>query len=395
MKKALIAVMAAGMALWAAGAMAADDAGRAEERAREALRAALDAAQEGLAESPIEAGTPVALLPVKGDKDGRAARRLRVALYGAGKTLVEGPTDTDPMLRKVMETIDWEELKTGILAPETINRIGQIQGAKVLLWGRVETTGTEKRPVVELELFATEVPTAKQLWARVFSSEAPLPSGPEASVIPEHVPLNAGVVAEEVPGAEREAALLDTYVRGVLADLRYRIDSGEEDDVTLALAPAATVYAHTGDSWIYEGEVRAEVAVKGGEARVLGSTTLFGRGERGWSPREAHTSLAHALEEQLGTWLKRTLNPEAIGFSGERLSFRLAGPIETAQERAGVAALQKGLAGLDGVRSARVESQDDRAGTVTFKVVYENAKLGEGIANALFAANPELADLLW
>jgi hypothetical protein len=387
MKTAWMAI-AAGLA---AGAAAAAWGAEWDARYRDAVGRALEQAAEGLKDAPLGEGARVAILPVQGDDaDGWTARRLRVALHSAGKTCVEGKDD--PMWMTLLETLDWEELKTGILDPDTIDQIGKLQAANVLLSGWVDPAGGRKRPEsqAEVELHATEVATGKQLWAKVFrSATATSPDSPPVKEEP--CPLNTGVRVFAAEGTERIAEEVGTWVEGRLVDMGYLVATGKDDDLTLTLEVESELYDRTGEWETYKGEAKATLEARGAKARMLGTATFPARGKPGIG-RNGARNLAYDMEEQLGAWMKRTLDPAALDFAAVRLEFPLADSTETGGDFQIVETIRKAIEGMPSVRCAELAGQDTAAGWVAYKVTYERAAYPGGFRNAFLAAHPEIVD---
>ena len=107
---------------------------------------------------------------------------------------------------------------------------------------------------------------------------------------------------------------------------------------------------------------------------------------------QAHRNLYDEMVKQLGSWINQTLEGDILPFAEVPVAVTFAEPIETKDDFAAVDALQKALSGLDGVRSAEVSSQDNAAGRVEFRVVYDRAKIPSGVVNALWAKHPDLLD---
>lgn len=393
MKKALMAVVAAGMALLAA--MPVQGQETAAKAWREAVDAALVAAKAGLAESPIPATTPLAVLSVQGDEGGLVARRLKVILGEAGKNVVTWRED--PMLDTLLETIDWGQLKIGIVDSDTIGQIGKLLSAKVLLTAWVETTAQRARSCdVELELHATEVETGRQVWSGVFKSNPspPPPPSPEP-ILETPMALNIDVIVEPGPGAEQESDEIGVYARGRLAALEYRVGAQQPADLALTLATSSALFDREGEWQVYQGTLKATLELLGRDGRVLGEMKFTGKGAPGLDD-EGHRNLAVTLERQLGPWLDKTLAPKVAEYVATRLELRLAARVEMAADHGAIVEIREAIEKLPGVRSAEVASQDDFAGRVAYKVVYKPVEVPDGIKNALIAANPELMDkYLW
>ena len=375
-------------------------------------------------------GKAVTLLPVHGDEDGYLEARLLDAGIQAGLNMVIANDTTDARFKRILKEIGWDEDQKRLetVDPDTIDELGHLLSTQVLLEGRVTKgrrpveTDRKGRPTgfagedgqgaveMEVQLFAYEIRTKRYSWSAILTAveqPAPLPPPPPPPPPPTNgvaiqkiqpvvtsYPLNVGLEVRSAPGAEREAELLETYAKGRLSSQGFRVGSGKDDDLTLKLEPTCEVFDQAGDYWVYAGELKASLAVHGGSARLLGETSFASRGVRALGEVQAHRNLADDMEAQLSGWMKRTLDADAIGFAAVRIDFTLSQPVETDEEYAAIDELQKGLAGLPGVRSARLVDQDNAAGTVAFKVVYEPELLPTGPWNKLYAEHPELLDYL-
>lgn len=391
MKKSWLVALAGMVLLAAAPAPGQETAARDW---REAVETALANAKAGLAESPISPLTPVAVLPVQGDEGGLVARRLRIILGESGKDVVTWRED--PMLDTLLETIDWSQLKMGIVDPSTIGQIGRLLSAKILLKGFVETTAQRARSRdVELELYAVEVETGRQVWAGVFKSgQAPQISVPEP-IVEAPMAMNVEVRVDAASGAEQEGDEIGVYARGRLAALGYRVGTRQEADLSLTLATTSALFDREGEWQVYQGTLHTTLELLGRDGHVLGEVNLSGKGVPGLDD-EGHRNLAFTLERQLGAWLDRTLDPKAAEYVAVRLEMRLADRVEVAADHGAIVDIRQAIEKLPGVRSAEVASLDAFAGRVAYKVVYKPVDVPDGIKSALMAANPELMDKsLW
>jgi hypothetical protein len=393
---------------------------------RDTAKTAVGEAQERLAGAETLRGKAVTLLPVHGDEEGYLSELLLHAIVQSGLTAVIPNDERDARFRRILKEIRWDEEQTRLetVDPATIDELGHLLSTQVLLEGRLMKSrlpvavDRKGRPIgwagadgagaveMELHLFAYEIRTKRYVWSAVVTAkeEAPKPieGGEAAEAEPSFrwsfeeaaVPLNVGIRMDADEGAEAEADLVETYARGRLADEGYRVASGKDDDLTLTLGTTCEEFDRTGNYRVYEGTLTARLEARGGEARELGSASFSARGARGLGEVQAHRNLADDMEAQLAGWLRRTLNPEAIGIAAVRLDLALAGPIELAEDFKTIEAIQKGLTELEGVRSARVVGQDNQAGTLEYLVVYEPARTPTGVWNALFSAHPELLDQL-
>lgn len=385
------------LALAAAVAWGAEDE-NTDVRYREAVESAVSAVGPALADAPFGDPGTVAILPIHGDQDAWVSGLLKIALTQAGKACVQ--LEGDPMWDELGKQLVWDERSEDILDPATVDLISRktLQSAKILLTGRVrQTTNRKGRTGAELTLHATEVATSRHIWGGVFrNGDGPNegPNGPSLIVTEAVVPLNAELKVTAGKGSEIEADRIETYARGRLADQGYRVNSGKAADLVLTMETACEPYDQIGNYWIFEGSLKATLAVRGGEAHELGAKGTTVRGVRGLGEAQAHRNLADEMEAELGSWLKRTLETEALDFRSARLSLSLDGPIQLAEDYKAIDDIQKALAELPGVRSARVETQNNAKGTVEFVVVYEPAQTPAGVWNALWAAHPELLEHL-
>ena len=392
MKKTTMRWMAAAVAAFATAAAAHGQTAEMAERFRaELLQAFPGQARAALAEAPVPADLPVAILPIHGDDDAWLAGQLKIALTEAGKNCVEGRDD--PMWGAIIDELTWDTRKEAFLDPETMERFGRLQAAKVLVSGAVRLTAlSERRWRGEVELHATELATKRHLWGRLFVY--PEKKTPPQTIVEETVlPLNVGLDIK--PGAGEGAAAvaddLEAWLQGRLVDLGYRMGTGKEDDLVLSMDVETELYDRTGEWERYRGEVKARLEVRGAASRTLGRGNFPASGTPG-NGANGRRNLAFAMEDQLLPWLKRTMDPEVIGFSLAKLSFTLPGPVERGADFAEIEALRKTIEGLPGIRSVKLAGQDNAAGTVAYKVAYETEAFPGGLANALFAAHPELAD---
>ena len=365
---------------------------------RKAERGAAEAAKAALATAPIAENAPVAILPIHGDDDGRVAELLKIALTDAGKTCVQ--TEGDPMWDEVLKMLEWHERKMDRLDPATVDLISRktLNAAKVLLTGTIEPMESRKgRPLAELRLHATEVATALHIWGKVVISGATGSNDGlhQTWIVAETpVPLRVKVETTAQAGASMEADLIDTWARGRLADLGCQVSTGKAEDLRLSLDMQSELFDRTGNNLVYNGTLKATLAVAGTEARELGARSFAAQGTRGFGEMEARRNLADALEAPLGDWLKSRVTEDAVAFASVRAELEFAESIETRDDYAAIENIRKALSELPGVRRAAVEKQDDRAGRVTFAVTYEREALPGGVWNPLWAAHPELLDYL-
>lgn len=419
---------------WMAAALAALVAVSAVQGAtpgeRAAARAVTDAVKARMEGAEALQGKVLTLLPIRGDAEGYLDGLLVDAMVQAGLTTVIPNDERDARFKRILKEIAWDEEQTRLatIDPSTIDELGHLLSTQVLLEGRLMESrlpaardrrglpagwaGADGEGAIEMELqlFAYEIQTKRYVWTAIVTAVEPPPFNPQQGphdqtaepVNPIHwsieealVPLNIGVKVTAGEGADMEADLVDTFVRGRLADLGYRVGSGKDDDLVLDLQTSCNLFDQKWNQYlVYEGTLKATLAVKGGEAHELGAASFPARGARGLGEAQAHRNLADEMDAQLGGWLKRTLTPDAVDLAAARMKLVLAFPIEMKEDFKAIDDIQKALAGLPGVRSARVESQDNAKGTVEYLVVYERSKVPTGVWNALWTANPKLLDAL-
>lgn len=399
---------------------------------RATARVVTEAVKARMAGAEALQGKALTLLPVRGDTDGYLDSLLLDAMVQAGLTTVIPNDERDVRFKRILKEIAWDEQQTRLatIDPSTIDELGHLLSTQVLLEGRLMKNrlpvvpdkrgrptgwaGADGQGAVEMELhlFAYEILTKRYVWTAVITAVEPPPYVPDGQPGPHGqgnaressigwsleealVPLNVGVKVTAGKGSDMEADLVDTYARGRLADQGYRVSSGKPDDLTLSLETSCELFDQKWNQYlVYQGTLKATLAVTGSDARELGSASFAARGARGLGEAQAHRNLADDMDAQLGGWLKRTLNPEAVDTAAVRLKLALAGPIETKEDFKAIEDIQKGLAGLPGVRSARVEAQDNARGTLEFLVVFERSQSPAGVWNELWATHPKLLDAL-
>lgn len=411
-------MMAAALAALVAAAVPAWAVSFAE---RDVAKKAVGEAQAELAGAEILRGKAITLLPVHGDEEGYLEELLLHSMVKSGLTAVIPNDERDARFRRILKEIRWDEeqMRLETVDPETIDELGHLLSTQVLLEGRLMKSrlpvmrDRKGRPVgwagadgagaveMELHLFAYEIRTKRYVWSMVAAAKEE-PAGPDGG--PEErgpsfrwfvdetaVPLNAGVKVENRGGAGRVADELETWIAGRLADLGYRLETGKDDDLTLTLEVESEVYDRTGEYETHRGELKATLEARGTESRLLGTQGFNAKGKPGEGAAGAR-NLAYDLEEQLGAWLKRTLDPDALGFAAVRMDFMLASPVETGGDYEALEAIRKAIAEMDGVRWVELAAQDNGAGMVSYKVLYDTAAYPGGLANALFAEHAELLD---
>ncbi len=367
-------------------------------------------------------GRAVTLLPVHGDTDAYLESLLLDAGVQAGLKMVVANDTSDARFKRILREIRWDEDQKRLetVDPETIDELGHLLSTQVLLEGRLATS---RRPVkksrsgravgpagedgeglveMELQLFAYEIATKRYVWsANVSAAEAPEETGEPGAkrgvsdsgpyALEEPCPLNVGIQVTAAEGAERVADELETWLRGRLADQGYRVDTGKDDDLVLEAEVEAARYDRTGEWETWKGAMKVSAGLCGAGERLLGTANFPAKGKPGVEIA-GQRNLAYEMEAQLAPWLKRTLDPDAVPCEAIRLELELADAIEISSDYKLLEKIRTAISGMDGVRSVRLAGQDNAAGKVAYKVVYDPEAYPGGFANALFAAHPELLD---
>jgi len=345
-------------------------------------------------------GKTVTLLPVHGDADGYMERLLIGAIVDAGKTgVISNDAKRDERFKRILADIRWDEAQRRLSTVDTatIDELGRLKSTQILMEARLEISKAEKDAVAggpafttaELNLLAYAVSTKQYVWSTniVISDEPPPPPPPEE--LPEPVvtaatvPLHVEVSSSAAQSAGRVSSLLDTSIRGMLAQLGYVLDGKRSPDVTVSLETSRETFDKTAGWLVFDGSLKIKVNVCGAEARLLSETSISGRGARGLGETQADRNLADNLGEQAAGWIKRILKHDAIGFEAQVFSVRTTDAAVAEKIRATAAA-------MDGARGVTTESVHAAKGFTTFRAVYEKAKFPGGFTNALFAAHPDI-----
>ena len=214
--------------------------GRIKDDFRQAVQGAMQEAETAIkAASAIPNGSPVAILPIKGDSDGWLAGQLKIALTRAGKTCVEGKED--PMWGAILKEIEWDERKEDILDPATLDKFGKIKSAQTLMYAFIRSTSLTKRcAFFEVELHATSIATKQHLWGGVFAKRHYFPD-----------PVVEGVV--EIP----------VELRGVMqGKFRDRIVSSIKGSTKLTGVKKLAFLPFAGDTANYVADIVRDAIAK-------------------------------------------------------------------------------------------------------------------------------------
>lgn len=150
--------------------------GQFSAEVRQTINEALADAARDLAQAGIPAGEPISVFPIRGDEDGFVEGILKNAVTGAGLTYVEGRED--PIYNEVIAAeIEHDARRADILAPDTLDRLGELKSTRLLLYGAVrEAVKTERQIYVEIELHLTRIRTKEHLWGDLVTRRVYLPS---------------------------------------------------------------------------------------------------------------------------------------------------------------------------------------------------------------------------
>ena len=354
-------------------------------------------AEAKMKEAAALEGKAVTLLPVHGDEDGYMERLLIGAVVSSGRTgVISNDEKNDERFKRILADIKWDaaQLRLSSVDPSTIDELGRLKSTQILMEARLDLTrattneyGEAKGASAELNLLAYAVATKQYVWNANIVKEPEAPPPPPE--LPKQIasaavaPLHVAVETKADKDAERVSGLVETSVRGMLAQLGYIVDGNRKPDVVVSLETSRETFDHTGGWFVYDGTLKIKANVPGAEARLLGETSIAGRGARGLGETQADRNLSDALGEQAMGWLKRTLKSDAVGFEALVFSVYTLDAAHAEKIRAAAAA-------MDGTRVATTEAADEANGWTTFRAVYEKAKFPGGFAAMLFAANPEL-----
>lgn len=306
----------------AVAAMAALVASAAfDENERSAVRRAVSEAQTRLKSAGALDGKAITLLPVRGDSDEFAERLVIGALVNAGKNCVISNDETDERLKRILETIKWDEAQTTLksIDPKTVDELGRLKSTQILLEARLDVfhRGRKRRAVAELNLLAYEVKTKQYVWTADIAVDASGRVWPDPSEYNVKVSFTA---AED--DAAPIAGLAATVVRNQVAGYGYRVDAEGIVDLELSSHFAQEVFDKSGEYIVLKGVARARLASKTGDG-VLYEKTFEAKGKRGLGTSEALKNLSDVLSDQIRKWVDETLEPRV--FFAKHRDFEAAG----------------------------------------------------------------------
>lgn len=373
------------------------------------VRKLVDDAQAAFREAALLDVKAITLLPVRGDQDGYAERLIVGALVKAGRMAVVSNDDkNDERFQRILKEIRWDAEQTRLASvdPATIDELGRLKSSQILMEARLDMAtktsrhGKPPKIVAELNILAYEIATKRYVWSEnfVFEEKPEPPSalpGAEKGVAVVAVPLAVKVdISPTGESAAGIAARLDSAVRGELVSMGYKVEAEGAPDIEIAAGVASSTFDESGSYVVFEGTLRAKATLNGPEARLLGDTTIDERGLRGLGKFQADRNLADALATPFAEWLKRTVSHDVVGCEAVVLEVKFSKPLEAVEDVVRIEQFRAAAASLDGARSVTLVSQDNAAGTATYRAVYDKAKFPVGFLNALFTTHPELSEVL-
>jgi hypothetical protein len=138
------------------------------ETQRQALRLVGNDVESDLAKSGVPTTLPLAILPIRGDREDDAMGVLKTAVTDAGLHCVEGKEDEQ--VQQIYKEVEFDERESDILDTNTISHFGQLHAAKLMLYGVIrDVSGDDQRAFVEIELHIYSIETKRILWSRTFT----------------------------------------------------------------------------------------------------------------------------------------------------------------------------------------------------------------------------------
>ncbi len=140
-----------------------------------AVRAAIQNARGDIAESLKKSRIPTdktsAIFYIEGDTGDTVKRMIQNVFYDLNRPLVVPNDDENKILNKIYEEMEWDERKTGMLNPGTIEKINasKLMSTQILIIGNVNVIANNDMVThVEISLDAVEIQTKLYLWSDTF-----------------------------------------------------------------------------------------------------------------------------------------------------------------------------------------------------------------------------------
>ncbi len=191
MKKTTLVTLAAIAAMtFSAAAASFDDA------MRQAIQGAVDQAKVALAQSSIPKTSAISALPISGDREEYAEGLLKIAVTDAGKTFVARNAE-DGVFNEILKEMAWDERKSDMLDPATIDKFGALKSTQILLSGTLRVIESASTHVfAEIELHAFSIKTKEHVWGGVFAKRYYIPGDKMAKGLSE-IPVQIRSVMQE------------------------------------------------------------------------------------------------------------------------------------------------------------------------------------------------------
>jgi len=195
--------------------------------------------------------------------------------------------------------------------------------------------------------------------------------------------LRIAVTATGDGDAVTVASALRTHVEGELARDGFAVYP-KDQDLNVRLVVSTERFDQSGDYEVHMGRAEVEV-VRACDGRVIGKTTIEGRGERQLGRTAALGALGAKLQAQTAEWLAATVRPEKAGLACARLRVRRAGG-DRATDGAYAAEFARKVGSVKGIVGCTLETADYEARRLYYRVVYFRDVLPEGLTACLSAA---------
>jgi hypothetical protein len=194
--------------------------------------------------------------------------------------------------------------------------------------------------------------------------------------------LNVRVVASPVSDASNNAAdRIQDLVEDSLVDSGYRIDRNLPD-MLVTLKVDAELWDQTGPYYLFKGDCSTE-AVRVYDEKTLGKGRFSEKGERIQDEEDALISLADKLGSKAAKWVVSNGTPEKLGISAVDLAVEHSWYNFFKKQPEFVADFITNVEKIDGVVSCRLAGDDRHAKVRTFRVVYVEDKIPEGLLHRI------------
>jgi hypothetical protein len=192
-------------------------------------------------------------------------------------------------------------------------------------------------------------------------------------------------VVTSASGAEAEtsAGRIQDMAEDALAGAGYRIDRNLPD-MLLSLRVEAELWDQTGPYYLFKGDCNAE-ARRVYDDKLIGKGRFSARGERIQDEGDALVSLGEKLGGETARWLAAEATPAQLGVAAVDLAVEHSWYNFFKKQPEYVSDFIAAVGGVDGVLSCRLVGDDRQNKTRSFRVVYIEDKIPEGILNRIAA----------